>query len=123
PRERGPRADLPRGTDPGPWCRRRGRRAGPDARPGTARRRPLWLWEVRPQAVVRQHAQVGPRDLAGDLVTSRAEVQTLSFGGLSIAHDDRVLRPRRWTLHQSHWALELLPGLPDGPVLELCSGA
>ncbi len=54
---------------------------------------------------------------------SRAEVQTLAFGGLSIAHDDRVLRPRRWTLHQSHWALELLAGLPDGPVLELCSGA
>lgn len=50
-------------------------------------------------------------------------MQTLSFGGLSIAHDDRVLRPRRWTLHQSHWALELLPGLPAGPVLELCSGA
>ena len=54
---------------------------------------------------------------------SRAEVRTLSFGGLSIAHDDRVLRPRGWTLHQSRWALELLAGLPDGPVLELCSGA
>lgn len=53
----------------------------------------------------------------------RPAVQTLSFGGLSIAHDDRVLRPRRWTVHQAHWALELLPGLADGPVLELCSGA
>jgi methylase of polypeptide subunit release factors len=51
------------------------------------------------------------------------EVRTMSFGGLSIAHDDRVLRPRTWTLHQSHWALELLPGLAEGPVLELCSGA
>jgi release factor glutamine methyltransferase len=52
-----------------------------------------------------------------------AEVRTTSFGGLTIAHDERVLTPRTWTLHQSRWALELLDGLPDGPVLELCSGA
>jgi methylase of polypeptide subunit release factors len=54
---------------------------------------------------------------------SAVEVRTISFGGLSIAHDDRVLRPRSWTEHQSRWAVELLDGLPDGPVLELCSGA
>ncbi len=54
---------------------------------------------------------------------STAEVRTTPFGGLSIAHDDRVLHPRDWTVHQSLWALELLEGLPDGPVLELCSGA
>lgn len=54
---------------------------------------------------------------------STVEVRTASFGGLSIAYDDRVLEPRAWTLEQSRWALELLADLPDGPVLELCSGA
>lgn len=58
-----------------------------------------------------------PDDEAGD------DPRTISFGGLAIAHDTRVLCPRSWTLHQSTWALELLADLPDGPVLELCSGA
>ncbi len=49
--------------------------------------------------------------------------QVMDFGGLRIAFDDRVLRPRPWTAAQSQWAGELLPGLPPGPVLELCSGA
>ncbi len=49
--------------------------------------------------------------------------ETVDFGGLEIAFDDRVLRPRTWTENQSRWAAELLPGLPDGDVLELCSGA
>jgi methylase of polypeptide subunit release factors len=49
--------------------------------------------------------------------------ETLDFGGLEIAFDDRVLRPRSWTENQSRWAAELLPGLPEGDVLELCSGA
>lgn len=49
--------------------------------------------------------------------------EELAFGPLIIAFDDRVLRPRPWTAAQSHWALELLPDLPPGPVLELCSGA
>jgi methylase of polypeptide subunit release factors len=49
--------------------------------------------------------------------------ETMDFGGLQIAFDDRVLRPRTWTANQSRWAAELLPGLPEGDVLELCSGA
>ncbi|HET7068175.1 MAG TPA: class I SAM-dependent methyltransferase [Nocardioides sp.] len=48
---------------------------------------------------------------------------TMDFGGLSITYDERVLRPRPWTVAQSRWAAELLAELPDGPVLELCSGA
>lgn len=47
----------------------------------------------------------------------------MTFGSLGIAFDARVLRPREWTTAQSHWAAELLPGLPGGPVLELCAGA
>ena len=52
-------------------------------------------------------------------------VQPLStdFGGLSIAYDDRVLTPRRWTAMQSYWAAELLRDSPPGRVLELCAGA
>ena len=34
-----------------------------------------------------------------------------------------MLRPRSWTENQSLWAAELLPSLPAGTVLELCSGA
>lgn len=49
--------------------------------------------------------------------------ETLDFGGLEITFDDRVLRPRNWTENQSRWAAELLPDLPAGDVLELCSGA
>ena len=49
--------------------------------------------------------------------------ETIDFGGLQITFDDRVLRPRTWTENQSRWAAELLPGLPTGDVLELCSGA
>lgn len=47
----------------------------------------------------------------------------IRFGHLDIDFDDRVLRPRPWTARQSEWAAELLADLPDGPVLELCSGA
>jgi methylase of polypeptide subunit release factors len=50
-------------------------------------------------------------------------VETMDFDGLTITYDDRVLRPRPWTEAQSRWAAELLSELPDGPVLELCSGA
>jgi methylase of polypeptide subunit release factors len=46
-----------------------------------------------------------------------------TFGSLQIGFDARVLRPRTWTTAQSDWAAELLPRLPVGPVLELCSGA
>jgi methylase of polypeptide subunit release factors len=50
-------------------------------------------------------------------------VETMDFDGLTITFDERVLRPRPWTVAQSRWAAELLAALPDGPVLELCSGA
>lgn len=50
-------------------------------------------------------------------------VEHMDFEGLDIAYDDRVLRPRPWTAAQSRWAVDLLADLPDGPVLELCSGA
>lgn len=49
--------------------------------------------------------------------------ESLDFDGLRIAFDTRVLRPRPWTAEQSRWAAQLLPDLPPGPVLELCSGA
>lgn len=47
----------------------------------------------------------------------------LAFGPLTIAFDDRVLRPREWTTAQSAWAADLMATAPPGPVLELCSGA
>jgi release factor glutamine methyltransferase len=49
--------------------------------------------------------------------------ESVEFGGLTICFDARVLRPRAWTAHQSRWAAEILAGLLDGPVLELCAGA
>ncbi|MET0999811.1 MAG: methyltransferase, partial [Marmoricola sp.] len=52
---------------------------------------------------------------------TRTEV--IDFAGIEIAYDHRVLKPRAWTTAQSLWAAALLPELPDGDVLELCSGA
>ena len=49
--------------------------------------------------------------------------EVIEFGGLDIAFDDRVLRPRTWTTAQSWWAASLLPDLVEGDVLELCCGA
>ena len=49
--------------------------------------------------------------------------ESLPYGELEIAFDDRVLRPRPWTAAQSRWAADLLRTAPPGPVLELCSGA
>lgn len=49
--------------------------------------------------------------------------ETMTFGPLVVTFDDRVLRPRPWTLLQASWAAELAPDLPPGPILELCSGA
>jgi release factor glutamine methyltransferase len=46
----------------------------------------------------------------------------MPFGPLTISFDDRVLRPRPWTLAQSTWGADLAKGLPDGPVVELCAG-
>lgn len=50
------------------------------------------------------------------------QLSKTDFGGLSIAYDDRVLAPRRWTTMQSYWAAELLRDAPPGRVLELCAG-
>jgi release factor glutamine methyltransferase len=46
-----------------------------------------------------------------------------TLGGLEFRYDDRVLRPRAWTVAQSAWAAELLASAAPGPVLELCTGA
>lgn len=48
--------------------------------------------------------------------------EEIDYGGLTIQFDDRVLRPRQWTLAQACWAAELLESAPAGPVLELCAG-
>lgn len=47
----------------------------------------------------------------------------MTFGSLTIAFDERVLRPREWTTAQSSWAARLSATTPDGTVLELCAGA
>lgn len=52
-----------------------------------------------------------------------AMTRTKKVGPLTIAYDDRVLEPRPWTAAQAEWAAELSAGLPDGPLVELCSGA
>ncbi|HVF33182.1 MAG TPA: methyltransferase domain-containing protein [Acidimicrobiales bacterium] len=50
-------------------------------------------------------------------------VETVAFGPLTVTFDERVLRPRAWTLGQAAWAAQLAAGMPEGPILELCSGA
>lgn len=55
--------------------------------------------------------------------TGSVTARCTHFDGLEIAYDDGVLEPRDWTVEQSRWAIDLLAELPDGPVLELCSGA
>lgn len=46
----------------------------------------------------------------------------LPFGPVTVGFDERVLRPRPWTLAQSEWAAELARDLPPGPLLELGCG-
>ena len=46
-------------------------------------------------------------------------LEHLDFGHLRIAFDDRVLRPRPWTVAQSEWVSGLLEDAPPGPVLDL----
>lgn len=55
-------------------------------------------------------------------MTSTAS-RRVRFGPLDIEYDERVLEPRPWTLAQSEWAAELLASCPEGPFLEICSGA
>lgn len=56
-------------------------------------------------------------------MSETAERRTVGFGPLTIEYETGVLTPRLWTRLQGLWASRLLPGLPEGPVLELCSGA
>lgn len=49
-------------------------------------------------------------------------IETTYFGHLRIAFDAQVLRPRKWTVAQSHWAAELMKERPMR-ILELCAGA
>ena len=49
--------------------------------------------------------------------------ESVPFGSLTSAFDDRVLRPREWTAAQSEWAADLMATAPGGTVLELCAGA
>jgi methylase of polypeptide subunit release factors len=49
--------------------------------------------------------------------------ETLTFGPLAVTFDERVLRPRPWTMLQASWAADLAGELVAGPILELCSGA
>lgn len=58
-----------------------------------------------------------------DHVDTAPAPELTEFGHLTIAFDDRVLRPRPWTQMQSRWAADLLPDLPAGDVLEVCAGA
>ena len=55
-------------------------------------------------------------------MTSTA-TRRVRVGPLDIEYDERVLEPRPWTVAQSAWAAELLASCPDGPILEICSGA
>lgn len=57
-----------------------------------------------------------------DVTVTAGPTENVEFGGLDIAFDDRVLRPRPWTLAQSHWAAELVQDAAPGPVLELFAG-
>jgi release factor glutamine methyltransferase len=52
-----------------------------------------------------------------------AAPEVAMFGTLRISFDERVLRPRAWTVAQAEWASELLGHVPPGAVLELCAGA
>jgi methylase of polypeptide subunit release factors len=55
------------------------------------------------------------------MVVSQAP-SSMTFAGLEVWFDDRVLRPREWTQVQSDWAADLLADAPAGPVLELFAG-
>ncbi|MGH1565413.1 RsmD family RNA methyltransferase [Mumia sp. DW29H23] len=50
-------------------------------------------------------------------------VETIPFGHLTIAYDSSVLTPRPWTVRQAELAVEAAERSPQGPVLELFSGA
>ncbi len=49
--------------------------------------------------------------------------EVVTFGGLEISYDQRVLKPRPWTTAHGYWVVALATRSPDGPILELCCGA
>ena len=49
--------------------------------------------------------------------------RTIELDGLHFVWDERVLEPRPWAVEQARWAAQILPDLPDGPLLELCTGS
>ena len=49
--------------------------------------------------------------------------RTIELDGLHFVWDQRVLEPRPWAVQQARWAAEILPSLPPGPMLELCTGS
>lgn len=53
-------------------------------------------------------------------MTGLAAPTAIRFGPIDVAFDDRVLRPRPWTLAQAEWAAELSAG---ATILELGCGA
>ena len=57
------------------------------------------------------------------LPKTELRLEAIAFGPLEITFDNRILRPRPWTVKQSRWASRLLRELEDGPVAELCAGA
>ena len=48
--------------------------------------------------------------------------KTEMFGGLTLTTGPGILAPRPWTIVQSEWAADIAAELPDGPLLELCTG-
>jgi release factor glutamine methyltransferase len=63
------------------------------------------------------------RHLFATDVTGETGWRFVQFAELEIAYARSVLPPRPWTVAQSQWAVELLEDLPDGPILELCTGS
>ena len=68
------------------------------------------------------HERDGPQ-IVGAMASD--QVEQMAFGPLTVTFDSSVLRPRPWTSAQGEWAADLVlsGAAPDGPLLELCSGA
>lgn len=66
---------------------------------------------------------MSPVTTTSDTSRRREPPELMEFGVIHVEHDPRVLRPRPWTRMQSEWAAELAREVPQGPLLELCTGA
>jgi methylase of polypeptide subunit release factors len=67
-------------------------------------------------------SETGP-PAAADQVALPTDRPAVTFGELRVAYAPSVLTPRAWTVAQSEWAVDLGRELPEGPILELCSGS